>query len=604
MREPSPDISTHVAQQIAHELFHIEGSVSRLPGERDLNFLVTSAADRRYVLKISVDPAEFTQIRRQTQCLEQLPTGPWQFPSFVRAAAGPLAVAWDSPHGQPCLVRMAVYCPGIPWGIVKPNSSQLFRAWGNMLGWLDRQLANINHPDADEAPPRSANGRRSHGERTPSQCPFVWDLSRGVEVLHMHSLHLTGELEQNWLRQVLDIHERYVRPYLPELPLSLIHNDANDFNVLLQRLPGQRCAWQVTGLIDFGDMIVGHTINELAIALAYAVLDGDDELHTASCLVQGYHQYRPLLELEVDVLWGLVLLRQAVSLANAAAASQRDPGNHYLTISQQPMQRSLPRLLAINPRLPTAALRTACGWSASRATTHVLQWLRSREGDLRSVLPNSATSGQPATVDLSVGSDQLRGDPTRFAYSTSDVVQRALIEQGAVWGLGGYDEPRLVYVSDQFATVSDGDLKSSTCVFEERRTFHLGLDWFAPAKTPVIAPLDGEVAAALEIDLPLDYGGVIVLKHWTAADIPFYSLFGHLSRDSIRQVAVGQRILAGESFGELGDQAENGGWAPHLHLQLIVDDLGMLAEFPGVCRASQRAVWTALSPDPAHLVPA
>jgi 4-aminobutyrate aminotransferase-like enzyme len=43
---------------------------------------------------------------------------------------------------------------------------------------------------------------------------------------------------------------------------------------------------------------------------------------------------------------------------------------------------------------------------------------------------------------------------------------------------------------------------------------------------------------------------------------------------------------------------ENGGWPPHLHLQIILDLLDRGAQFPGVARASERAVWMSLSPDP------
>ena len=47
---------------------------------------------------------------------------------------------------------------------------------------------------------------------------------------------------------------------------------------------------------------------------------------------------------------------------------------------------------------------------------------------------------------------------------------------------------------------------------------------------------------------------------------------------------------------------ENGGWPPHLHFQIILDLLDLDADFPGVAFASQRAVWTSLSPDPNLLV--
>src|SRR6185369_7268152 len=55
---------------------------------------------------------------------------------------------------------------------------------------------------------------------------------------------------------------------------------------------------------------------------------------------------------------------------------------------------------------------------------------------------------------------------------------------------------------------------------------------------------------------------------------------------------------AGDQIATLGSAAVNVGWTPHLHLQIIVDLLGLGTDFPGVARPTQRAVWTALCPDP------
>ena len=55
-------------------------------------------------------------------------------------------------------------------------------------------------------------------------------------------------------------------PRLEALPHSLIHGDANDENVLVQE-------GRISGLLDFGDCLENPTVCELAITLAYAMLD-------------------------------------------------------------------------------------------------------------------------------------------------------------------------------------------------------------------------------------------------------------------------------------------------------------------------------------------
>jgi 4-aminobutyrate aminotransferase-like enzyme len=149
-----------------------------------------------------------------------------------------------------------------------------------------------------------------------------------------------------------------------------------------------------------------------------------------------------------------------------------------------------------------------------------------------------------------------------------------------------------MYTSDAFNTTGENG--------PERRTVHLGLDVFLPAGSPVLAPLPGVVHSFADNAAALDYGGCIVLEH-TADDsspLTFYTLYGHLSRESLNGLAQGQAIAQGQAFARLGDVDENGGWPPHLHLQIITDLLGNAGNFPGVARPSDAAIWKSLSPDP------
>ena len=96
----------------------------------------------------------------------------------------------------------------------------------------------------------------------------------------------------------------------------------------------------------------------------------------------------------------------------------------------------------------------------------------------------------------------------------------------------------------------------------------------------------------------LDYGGVIVLRHTTDDGTEFFSLYGHLSRASLDEMTAGRVIERGERFAALGAPDENGGWTPHLHLQLFTDLLGLGTDVPGVVRPSQRSTWRSICPDP------
>jgi murein DD-endopeptidase MepM/ murein hydrolase activator NlpD len=155
---------------------------------------------------------------------------------------------------------------------------------------------------------------------------------------------------------------------------------------------------------------------------------------------------------------------------------------------------------------------------------------------------------------------------------------------GALYGLGLYGEKRSVYTSAQFADPMS----------PERRCLHLGIDVFAKAGTPVIAPLDGEVIGVSYNADPLDYGHTLFLQHEG-----FVTLYGHLGASLPGLVKRGQSLRAGQVVAHLGDWPENGGWAAHLHFQIISDMMQQRAgNFWGVGHESLWDIWTEISPDP------
>jgi peptidoglycan LD-endopeptidase LytH len=163
---------------------------------------------------------------------------------------------------------------------------------------------------------------------------------------------------------------------------------------------------------------------------------------------------------------------------------------------------------------------------------------------------------------------------------------------GETIAAGGYGEDRSDYSSDLFRP-ADGS---------EPRTVHLGLDIFSAPGTRVFAPLEGIVQSFADNNQPGDYGPTLILEHAPAPGLVFWTLWGHLSRDSLKTVAVGRAVAAGEPIGWLGAQAENGGWPAHLHLQLILDIGSWRGDFPGVAKASERAAWLERCPDPSGLI--
>jgi murein DD-endopeptidase MepM/ murein hydrolase activator NlpD len=152
---------------------------------------------------------------------------------------------------------------------------------------------------------------------------------------------------------------------------------------------------------------------------------------------------------------------------------------------------------------------------------------------------------------------------------------------------GGYLEKRALYTSDIY------NAKDSS----EKRNIHLGLDFWLPEKTSVHSLFDGEIICAVYQKDHKGYGGFVIIKHQTK-ETTFYTLYGHLSEESISNFSVNDLIKKGEKIGVLGNYDENGEWVCHLHFQLMLTLLEYKNDFPGVALKSEIDFWKAICPNP------
>ncbi|MCS6794389.1 MAG: peptidoglycan DD-metalloendopeptidase family protein [Raineya sp.] len=152
--------------------------------------------------------------------------------------------------------------------------------------------------------------------------------------------------------------------------------------------------------------------------------------------------------------------------------------------------------------------------------------------------------------------------------------------------IGGYLEKRTLYRRNSL-------FNNAT----EKREFHLGIDIWTKAETPIFAPWDAIVHSFQDNNRFGDYGPTIILEHQTPK-LKFYTLYGHLSRKSLVGKKVGQTIAKGEQFAEIGNYPENGDWSPHLHFQVILDMQGLQGDFPGVCSAENLDFYRKICPNP------
>jgi 4-aminobutyrate aminotransferase-like enzyme/Ser/Thr protein kinase RdoA (MazF antagonist) len=568
---PTPRPVSHVeAIRLARDIYGLEVSARSLPGEYDHNFHLETANGLAFVLKVMHASREGAFLDLQCRALQHLAD---RAPGIVLPQVqlnlqGEAFRKVALMNGQEHFVWLLSFLPGTLLANVRPHSPELLHSLGSLLGGIDHALRDFSHPAAVRE--------------------LKWDSAQALWIRECLS-HIKDASRQAMIERALARYEAEVVPLLPTLRKSVIYGDGNDYNVLVS--DASVYPRTAVSVIDFGDMHHGLVVSEPAIAAAYAILGKNDPLSAASALVSGFHEAFPLGEDELQVLFSLIEMRLAVSVVNSALRKIAVPDDPYVTVSEEPAWEALRCLEKIHPRFAHYTFREACDLPPVKKISGLRQWLESCGGTVGPVLEQDLRTEPCHVFDLSVSSTFLGADPRNAETQVlAEAIERKLREVNSVVGIGRYDEPRLLYTSPLF-----GDNNNPT---DERRTVHLGIDLFVPAGSNVYVPLDGTVHIVADNSGPLDYGPVVIVKHMTGDCTEFFTLYGHLSRETLTNVAPGQRVTKGQLLAKIGHAQENGGWPPHLHFQIIADLLERDENFPGVAPASEREIWKILCPDP------
>ncbi|MFO1201849.1 MAG: aminotransferase class III-fold pyridoxal phosphate-dependent enzyme [Tabrizicola sp.] len=556
----NPAFSPEDLAALAAQHFGKRGTIRPLPSERDQNARLV-CDDGDYVLKIANPAEDPGQIDLQNATMLHLarvgqPGIPRVVPTLTGADRASVSVG-----SQPAAMRLVTWIGGTPLAEA-PHSLEQLANLGRFMAGLTRSMQGFGHPQAFRP-------------------DFPWSLDHVIQ-LKDHAEDIADPTRRDLVKRLFTRYETQILPHLPKLRASVLHQDANDWNVITDAADQTRIA----GLIDFGDMCHGRTVNELAITLAYALLDTPDLYAATRALITGFASEFPLTEDEADLIFDLMRMRLVCSVCLSSRQSKLHPENDYLLISQAPAFALLERLERIDPAFMIALCRKAAGFEAVPGADEIAADLATR--DLRPILAldprraarialptDGSRAGMPAFSDPAFDGWMARQRPAGLPADLPFL------------GFGLYGEKRSVYTAAQFADAAS----------EERRTRHLGIDIFAPAGMAIHAPLDGTVESVTYNADPLDYGHTLILRHETAKGRPFFTLYGHLGGSLPGLCQPGQTIRAGELIAHLGDWHENGGWAPHLHLQVITSLLTQNGNFFGVGHDSLWDTWADISPD-------
>ena len=568
VNHPAPQFSREEAAALAAGHFGVGGVASPLDSERDQNFKLMSA-EGDWIFKIVNASEPRHESEFQAALLDHLARSGADVavPRLKKTPEGTALAHASAAGGGEHALRLVSWLPGLPLAEVT-RTPQVLAGLGAALGKLDRALQGFIHPGALRS--------------------FDWDI-RQAGTARGRLAHVTDEADRALLERFLDRFDAEIAPKIPSLRAQVVHNDANDWNVLVD----QNDHGRIAGIIDFGDALHSPLIAEVAVACAYSILDVEDPIGAAASLAAGFHAEYPLREDEIDLLFDLIVARLVISVSLSAVRKAQVGDNPYLAISEAPAWRLLRRLDAMNRRFATAILRHACGFDAAPGARAVTAWIEANRKSFAPVLDRHPATLAKALVPYA--------DPAHPMTVTSAGQQPDkatawwdawCAENGIALGIGPWGEERTVYTSDIFW---------SRFVEGARRVHHLGLDLFMPTGTRVYTPLAATVKSVEIEEDPLGYGCLIALEHAPEGCQPFVTLWGHMAHEAMARLKPGQKLAAGALVGEMGAPAENGGWTPHLHFQISTDPDLAARDILGVGEARYLDVWAELFPDAATL---
>lgn len=441
---PRPNVSEQQAADILKEHYGLEGSLKELGSQQDRNFRIDTGEDR-YVLKICRAEYATIELAAQNAAMRHLATLPdmVRVPSPILAAGGEdiLFLTVDDEDYQ---VRLLTYLDGEPLTQRKYLAPPIVAGLGALTARIAVGLKDFTHPGLERE--------------------LQWDLRRaGPVALHLLKA-VTDQSRRDRIAKAMVTAVKRIQPLAGKLRVQPIHHDITDDNVVAR--PDREGRLMPDGVIDFGDVVSGWLVADLAVTCTALLHHADGDPFFLLPAVRAFQERCPLNEAELKALWPLIVARAGVLVASSEQQLAIDPDNTYVQ-GNAAHEREIFDVATSAPfALMEAAILDAVGHGARPFDASAFGRL----------LPDIA----PETVrltDLSVMSDTLVED----GWSDPQIDWKLLARAAAETGVAStrYGEYRLSY--------------SRTLSEREPATFALHVDICLPAATPVSAPIDARV---------------------------------------------------------------------------------------------------------------
>ena len=165
-----------------------------------------------------------------------------------------------------------------------------------------------------------------HNEAIEHRVFDIWNMDYLLEVRQL--LPAIDDLEKREMAErILSAFEAEVLPHLHTMTRGVVYGDGSGMNILVAR---NGASYDVTGCIDFGECTYTCIVFDLAIAMAYSMLNKKDPLNFSSPILPGFLAAFSLTEVDLSALYYSVLGRMVQSAVFGETQHKRQPWNDYL----------------------------------------------------------------------------------------------------------------------------------------------------------------------------------------------------------------------------------------------------------------------------------
>jgi 4-aminobutyrate aminotransferase-like enzyme/Ser/Thr protein kinase RdoA (MazF antagonist) len=526
---PRPDVTIDDADDILRTHYEISGVVSELGSQQDRNYRVDTDTGR-YVLKICHAANETRELEAQNAAIHHLRSkeGTPRVPNVVAAGDGQEIITVTI-REQDYQVRLLEYLEGEGLTHRKYLPKASVAALGALCARLAQGLADFSHPGLDRS--------------------LQWDLRRAGPVAVQLLSAITDSAARDRIAKTMVLAVRRIQPLAPFLRLQAVHHDVTGDNVVSQRDTHGRPI--PDGVIDFGDIIRGWLVGDLAVTCASLLHQAADDPFYILPAVKAYHEIYPLTDAELKALWPLVVARAVILVASSEQQISIDPENDYVRSNLELERRIFDTAMSVPFELMEAAILKSVG--AETSSVDMSDW--------QPLLPE-IEPGSVSYLDLGVQSPHFAAGN----WLNADMDWRLLARAAADAGIAAtrYGEYRL----------SRASLRSA----KPQASFALHVDICLPAGTAIAAPFAGRI-------------------EWKNHHLILIADGINLHLDGLDLSAEdGVFVEQGQALGTVsGEPSSLGG----LRIQLCTLQ-GL--EPPLFCAPNEIAAWSTLCPSPAAVI--